>query len=254
MQENNLEEDDYLEPLDVAVINRDFKMIDILCRDKRITEGTSLPGALTLSYFDKDEEMFQYLSAIPTEAKESNSQALQYSIPAGEYEYTKILLRYFRPGNEIWRSNGNILVIKACEIGRVDILQLLMESFPFNLGLKNNAPLRIAAKNGYIDLLKFILNSGDPTVNPAAKNSEALRLACKNGYLKTVKILLSYKNIDLTINDNTCIIWASGNGHLKVVKYLLKFSGVDITAQDNKAYRFVRKNGHKNIVKYINSL
>ena len=58
------------------------------------------------------------------------------------------------------------------------------------------------------------------------------------------------RDIDITANDNSAIIWASENGHLKVVKYLVS-QGADVTADDNYAVQLASENGHLEIVKYL---
>ena len=107
----------------------------------------------------------------------------------------------------------------------------------------NSSALRWAARNGHLEIVKLLL----PVSDPKAENSEALRSAALNGHLEIVKLLLPVS--DPKARNSDALRLAALNGHLEIVKLLLPVS--DPKAYDSYALRYAAIYGHLEIVKLL---
>jgi hypothetical protein len=84
-----------------------------------------------------------------------------------------------------------------------------------------NKALCDACKNGYISVVKLLLENGaDPTYN----DHDAIRVASFHGYENIVLLLLQDGR---SIPNNECLIWAS---YIRVVEILLQDGRVEPTS------------------------
>ncbi|AGF85745.1 repeat protein [Moumouvirus goulette] len=67
--------------------------------------------------------------------------------------------------------------------------------------------------------------------------------------IETWKYMISV-GVDIYINDNYALKWASTIGYLEIVKYLVE-SGADIHVDDDYALKWASNNGHLEVVKYL---
>ena len=111
---------------------------------------------------------------------------------------------------------------------------------------KDNLPIRLASENGYIDVVKMLLQ--DPRVDPSGRNNEAIRWSSENGHIEVVRELLKDPRVNPSGGSNYAIIWSSSNGHIEVVKELLKDPRVDPSDQNNEAVGWASYNGHVGVV------
>ena len=84
--------------------------------------------------------------------------------------------------------------------------------------VEGNWPLRWAAKNGHLEIVKVLL----PYSDPKAFDNFALRWAARNGYIDIVKLLLPLS--DVKTFDSEALRWAVLNKHLEIVKLLIPHS------------------------------
>jgi ankyrin repeat protein len=122
-----------------------------------------------------------------------------------------------------------------------------------------------AAENGHLEIVKILLK--DPRVDPSKGwpivemreygygtfgygNMAIVNAAC-NGHLEIVKFLLSDPRVNTTAVKNRVIQSAAYNGHLEVVKFLLSDPRVDPTANGNQAIKSAAYNGHLEVVKFL---
>jgi len=85
-------------------------------------------------------------------------------------------------------------------------------------------------------------------ISDTANIDEAFRLAARNGYLDIVKyLLLNGANIH---SNNIALSWAALNNHIEVVKFLIH-EGADVHHSNNYALALSAYNGYNNIVKYL---
>ncbi|BCS82501.1 putative ankyrin repeat protein [Cotonvirus japonicus] len=127
---------------------------------------------------------------------------------------------------------------------------LINESkFDFNV-------IEYAIYQGNLDVLKHVLSlkySRNSLVNDEKFTSigiqKCLTISCEQGHYDIVKFLVN-NGVDVQINDNCAIKWASQNGYLEIVKLLVE-KGADIQAGNNYALRLASFGGHLEIVKYL---
>ena len=103
-----------------------------------------------------------------------------------------------------------------------------------------------AAKNGYLDIVKFLIEHG---VNIHENNDYILRWASDGGYLDVVKCLVEH-GANIHADDDYALRWSSHNGYFDIVKYLVE-QGANIHVRDDGALRWASENGHLEVVKYL---
>ena len=118
-----------------------------------------------------------------------------------------------------------------------------------------NTALRIASKEGHVELVEMLLNNG---ANVNAKNSygvTALHIASREGHTDIVAMLLE-KGADVNAKSDggyTALISASESGHTETVAMLLE-KGADVNAKTNwgdTALIQASYYGHTEIVKLL---
>ena len=82
-------------------------------------------------------------------------------------------------------------------------------------------PLINASTNGYLNVVKYLVQHGANTNVVNARNDLVLRLAAEKGHLAVVKYLLQ-NNADIHADEDEALRWAANNEHLDVVKYLVE--------------------------------
>ena len=138
-------------------------------------------------------------------------------------------------------KNMNQEVLEAARNGRLDHVIILS-----NQGARDNNTITIAAANGHLNVLKYVVEKGAYI----HFNEEAgLRYASKNGYLDVVKYLVE-KGADIHAMWDFSLRHASDNGHLEVVRYLVE-NGADIHAEDDTPVTAAYRNGHMDVVGYL---
>ena len=132
------------------------------------------------------------------------------------------------------------------------------ERYEFIYNIKDpNQGLINAVKIGSLFLVKYYLEQG------AKLNKKILRLAAKNGHLDVIKYLVDGVNkgrashvflieqgADIHNDDEETLRLAAEKGRLDVVKYLVE-QGADLHARDEEALRLAAENGHLDVVKYL---
>lgn len=131
-----------------------------------------------------------------------------------------------------WRANRIILKEKY----PLAVIETYRE---LNLKLP---PLFICVENKFWELAKFVVRDRNEM------NIELVH-AAKNGHLEVVKYLIG-SGADIQTNHNGALRSAARNGHLKIVKYLID-KGADVHAMDDYPLRFSLNNGHYDVAKYL---
>jgi ankyrin repeat protein len=108
------------------------------------------------------------------------------------------------------------------------MIELFQHVDPF---IKNNFPIRWAAKNGEVEMVRNLLNNN--LVDPSADKNYAIRWASYNGHIDVVRLLLSDKRVDPSDNNNHAIRWALKKGHIEIVRLLLSDEHVDPSVNEN---------------------
>ena len=102
---------------------------------------------------------------------------------------------------------------------------------------RNATPLSYAARRGYHETVKAILEQCDvlPNIADETGNTPLMR-AAENGHATIVRLLLDRSDVDAGLqNDcgNTALANAVAKGNLEVVKMLLQRSDANVEAKDN---------------------
>jgi len=126
----------------------------------------------------------------------------------------------------------------SCRSGKLEAVKLLLvkgaDITAFD-GAEDTV-VTIAAENGNLDVLKFLVVDKNAQVNVASNVQTPLLAAAENGYLDVVKFLLE-KGVDINgcavYRKDTALMMAASQGHLDLLKFLLE-KGANTTAVNNE--------------------
>ncbi|KAJ9482734.1 hypothetical protein VN97_g10687 [Penicillium thymicola] len=131
-------------------------------------------------------------------------------------------------------------LIAAAEIGSLPCVRLLLDQGvnPNLLDEHFETPMRQAAGNGHVHIVKLLLSHDEAAFTGAFKLRRPLKLAAARGHLPVLKALLAFLERDyrnLTVKDATQIILYEGLWHRKgdVVKYALKM-GANVNDENSE--------------------
>jgi hypothetical protein len=124
-----------------------------------------------------------------------------------KHEIADLMKKGILAGATNLEIGGSQPFITAAEWGDLELMKLLLEKSPndpagmtkdekrYNTGSKDfsNAPIRIAAKKGYIDIVKLLMK--DPRVDPSAGNNFALNWSFHEGHKEMAILLLTDKRV-----------------------------------------------------------
>jgi hypothetical protein len=99
---------------------------------------------------------------------------------------------------------------------------------------------------GAIRILRNLVTHG---VDIRINSDYAVRYASKYGHLEIVKYLVSH-GADIHTDNDYAVRYASEFGHLEVVQYLVSL-GADIHACIDDAVRWASRRGHLEVVRYL---
>ncbi len=208
-----------------------------------IDSSYGLPAKLKFSYKGDWKEFYSIL--IKSDPSKSNwlSNALFSAAKNGNNLAIKVLLTDQRADPSI---DDNSAIRKASENGHTEIVKLLLaDPYPYILIVANQA----ASVDDHTYFEQLLV--ADKRVDPSSKNNKAIRMASKNGNIEVVKLLLADQRVDPSDPNNEAIRWASDGGHLEVVKLLLADQRVDPSDMNNDAIRMASKNGNTEVVKLL---
>ena len=148
----------------------------------------------------------------------------------------------------------NRKLLQAAENGSLgavcDLLQqgADVEARDSRRGRRGHTPLHLAAGNGHLHVVKYLLSRGDVDVNERSDNNvdnnvTPLRVAAERNHLNVVKYLLSRDDVDVNarIMGNhsiralvtpTALHEAAAYGYLAIVKELLSRDDIDVNARN----------------------
>jgi hypothetical protein len=87
-----------------------------------------------------------------------------------------------------------------------------------------------------------------PGFDPAEKDNQAIRLAARDGYLEVVKFLASLPEVDPSACNNCAIVGSARRGHVDVVKFLVRLPNVNPPVD---AVRQAASKGHRDTVEFL---
>jgi len=105
-----------------------------------------------------------------------------------------------------------------------------------------NWAARIAAKNGHLEILSFLIESGVTHEELSIKNT--LALACVNKQYEVVQYLITASNAYK--NDSSAVQWTASNGDTKMISILLGYC-INL----NWIFVSAAKEGHLQFIKFL---
>ncbi|XP_071088965.1 serine/threonine-protein phosphatase 6 regulatory ankyrin repeat subunit B-like [Haliotis cracherodii] len=162
---------------------------------------------------------------------------------------------------------GNNCLHYACESGSMPLTTKVVETCPVSINSMNYnglTPAMFCAKEGCLDILKFLQKKGANLTLTNYYLTNCLHLASENGNLSTVSFCNSLKIFDMnkkeTIQMQTPAMMALKGGHYDVY-HLLVSEGADLTLTDadNRDYNrdclmLACEGGNISIVKHVLSM
>lgn len=145
----------------------------------------------------------------------------------GQIDSVKRMLNPYKEFPNIGATNYIDGIISATEHGHTDIVKLMFHPDP-NDSAKDMDPhyfeskfkqaLLLAAKGGYIDIVKYMLNNSVPL------SEDALEAAAQNGHLDIAIFLIESKKLDYY---NNVMRTAASTGYIDVVKSMIEIGADD---------------------------
>jgi len=83
-------------------------------------------------------------------------------------------------------------------------------------------------------------------------NDYSLRMAAKNGFIEIATLLIVSYKANISANDNQALIYAVENNHSDIVKLLLKY-GADPSIYENYPLRYATEKKYDSIVGILSS-
>ncbi|OWY99572.1 Serine/threonine protein kinase [Phytophthora megakarya] len=157
-------------------------------------------------------------------------------------------------------GNFGDIVLMAAGNGCIDIIQYIVENglVDVNVTDKNReTALMKAAGNNHIDIVRYLIEH-EAEVNAVNDwGCTALMLAARWEQLELVRCIAEHPRADVNIHDfygGTALMKAALNGHSKVVRYLAGERGADANAADisgDTALMLAAERGHTEVVQYL---
>ena len=158
-------------------------------------------------------------------------------------------------------SLGRTVLHKACQEGKLELVQYLVENYPDMLTIRDKegqSPLLVIGYSGSVELVKYLISKGFAVYDKDndGRNLLQLQIACYNGKLELVQYLVeSYPDM-LTIRDNSGkspFLKAGFSGSVELVKYLIS-RGCNRFEIDNRGWtilHFACQEGKLELVQYL---
>lgn len=193
--------------------------------------------------YRKEESLKKFFSKVAFCISEMREK-FKFEYTEGNFEIQYTLLKNF-PGDE--------LVPETSKVGELNILKYAIrrceiDEFPFEL--YKNRCLGFACENGHYEIVKYLVTEKGANIHNMY--DYALVISSANGFLDIVKFLVN-SGATVQTMDNMAVRYASVHGHFEIVKYLVT-KGANPRDFNDYALTHTRENGHFEIAQYIESL
>ena len=158
--------------------------------------------------------------------------------------------------------NGCNAIQLAAKYGHLNMFKNLCGNNPLSMNHVSDAgiihmkrAIHYAARNGHIDIVKYIVNNGVPANINDNFGKNPLHYACKNGNISIVEFLIGHgSNINAPdLKGMTPVFYAIKCGHLDLVKFLIGH-GADKNFKDSlgrSPLSYAARCGNLEIVQYL---
>lgn len=160
--------------------------------------------------------------------------------------------------NQFVDDNGNTFLICASHLGRLDIVQFLLNNgadTEIKNTFGNTALISASSQQDSFEIVKWLIDKGANTKIKNKYGETSLIVAAGVGETKTVELLLPISDVNVkNIYGETALSAASFVGHIEVVRSLLKVPGLNIneTNDENQTALFSAvEGGHLDIIKLL---
>jgi ankyrin repeat protein len=227
------------EPFRQAIIHKKFEIVDILLSSPKL--NLKVGGADIVRQVvskKRPDIMRKLMGRLILEPNDSISRYIFYKCSLGQCE----------PIQALFSANGDILsneqvVIRACEEGMIDTLNLLLAFKEVDIIDKNQTGLLQACRNGHAIIVERLLK--DPRIDPSKFSGVALIIAARSGHVNVVKTLLQDERVDPSASNNKPLRVAAENGHVEIVKLFMNDPRCDIHDMYNEAKKSAIRNKDK---------
>ena len=164
-------------------------------------------------------------------------------------------------GNDINQktNHGQNCLHIAARNGYKDLCKKLIEEYNFDINITDDSgtsALLCCAKSGNYQLFQYFIKMGS-NINQRNKSGEnCLHIAARHGYMDLCKILVEKYNFDVHIIDysgKTVLHHCAGNGNYQLFQYFLKM-GIDIslrTKHHENCLHIAAYSGHNELCKVL---
>ncbi len=150
------------------------------------------------------------------------------------------MVRYFESNGFDVIHNENVL-FNASKHGHLQLVKYLVENGA-NVHTENDEALIYAVQENKLEIVKYLVEVGKMDIH----NGYMVYIAASNGYLDILKYLVK-KGANFRYEDEAPLIRAAAYGHNEIVEYLLSI-GSDVHAKNDQALYNANANKHMDVV------
>jgi ankyrin repeat protein len=172
-----------------------------------------------------------------------NLNILQALIAKNQLDMMKILLPRLTP-----QFVSNYVLNEACQLGRLEMVILLLQDPRIDPSSRMNWPIRLASQNGFVEIVDLLLKY--PRVDPTAVGNDSIRMASQNNHLSVLERLLQDSRVDPSAHGNYALNLAVRIGHTAIVERLLKEPSV-LKSNLHRSVRTSKNYNHSQITSML---
>lgn len=240
----NTPSSNYMHPLHLAAKAGDIRCVKLLvqhhARIDALNDEMATPLHIAAAYNHKDVVDFLIEMKAPLEKRDrDNYTPLLMAAYSGHAESLDALLKK-GADYEAVDKNDKTAVYLAAEEDKLDALKTML-AYPdvrrlVDVGDRyDNHPLHIAAQEGYLSIVKCLIENGADLDCKNEEEQTPLHLAAKNGRTNVVREMVIRDHSSVNDEDedsNTALHLATLHGHTKVALILIK-NGADVAARNS---------------------
>lgn len=247
--------EDFESPLITASTRGDAKSVATILKSLKTVSTAQIHFALKVACSQNHPDVIKVLlQPFPVLSTALCSyilnQILYWSTARCQPDITRILLEDPRFRSLVNPElDGNRLLRRASQEGYVEIVKQLLNHPRVHRLDDLETALLGACKCGRLEVVRTLLQ--DPRIRPSSTDDAAFKSACEHGHVDIARALLRDPDVSPSAGKAYALRMAVKNGHLPIVKLLLADHRVDPKASHNFALRIAAKLGHEDIVELL---